>query len=109
MPVKLKLNDFSARSFSFPFLLFKAFEIQLQRTVQLLMSRNQCLKPTRVTRLDEFSPSGRFFSFGGFMKSTAVPENFGLLFSKVKVIYYFWQKWVWLRFGQISHKLIWSL
>jgi hypothetical protein len=44
--------------------------------------------PTSVTRLGEFSPTGRLFPFGGFIENHRNGPNFVLLFYTVKVIYF---------------------
>jgi hypothetical protein len=52
--------------------------------------RQQSLREqNRVTRLDEFSPLGRLFTLGIFLKITEVGQNFCATFSTVKSMYYF--------------------
>jgi hypothetical protein len=54
-------------------------------------SKNACTL-YRVTRLGEFSPIGRLFSWGKFSKITKRAQIFGIHFSKLKVMHYFRQK-----------------
>jgi hypothetical protein len=43
---------------------------------------NVCVNCSRVTRLGEFSPIGRLFSFGSFRKITKAAQNVALLFTQ---------------------------
>jgi hypothetical protein len=63
---------------------------------------------TRVTRLGEFSPIGRLFSFASILKITEVAQVLGLLFSKVPVSINLDKKLDGLHFGRLFQKLIWS-
>jgi hypothetical protein len=54
-----------------------------------------------VTRLGEFSPIGRLFSFNSFLKITKVANIFWPLFPTVKVYNKFWQKMDWAKFWAI--------
>jgi hypothetical protein len=54
---------------------------------------------SRVTRLAEFSPNVRVFTFSKFLKITEVAHIFVQLF---QMIHYFLQKWAGVRFGQFS-------
>jgi hypothetical protein len=54
----------------------------------------------RVTRLDEFSV---IMFVRQFLKIKKEAHIFGPVFSRVKVMFWFWQKW----FGRFFHKLIW--
>jgi hypothetical protein len=68
-----------------------------------------CALLWRVTRLGEFSPYGRAFTLGRFIKITKVTQNYGLFFSWVQITYVsICKKWVGLHFGRFLHKLIWS-
>jgi hypothetical protein len=49
----------------------------------------------RVTRFGEFSPVGRLFTMGIFVKITEITQ---ILFSTVKVMYKFSQKMIWATF-----------
>jgi hypothetical protein len=57
---------------------------------------------------------GRFFAYwpikccGQLLKITEVALAGGAVFSSVKVMHNFWQKWVGPHFGRFHHKLIWS-
>jgi hypothetical protein len=48
--------------------------------------------PTRVTRLGEFSPFGRLFSFGQFFGNYWSSPNLWGTFFTGKLVYKFWQK-----------------
>jgi hypothetical protein len=45
-----------------------------------------------VARLGEFSPIGRLFTLGNFVKNTEIAQIIGLLFSTVKAVHYFHKK-----------------
>jgi hypothetical protein len=53
----------------------------------------------RVTRLDDFSPIGRLFLFGQFLKITEEAKIMGVLFQRKNVVYYD-KKLVRLHFGR---------
>jgi hypothetical protein len=67
-----------------------------------------CRVENRVTRLGEFSLTGRLFTLGSFQKMAEVAQIFRLLYFTVKVMHLFWQKWIRLYIGLFFHKLIWS-
>jgi hypothetical protein len=56
-------------------------------------------KKARVTRLGEFSPTGRLFSMGSFFENYKSSPNLGATFSTEKVEHYFFKKWVGQHFG----------
>jgi hypothetical protein len=63
----------------------------------------------RVTRLGEFSPIGRLFTLGSFLKITKVAHIFGAsFFPRKKGCVDFSKKWLGLHFERIFQKLIWS-
>jgi hypothetical protein len=53
----------------------------------------------RVTRLGEFSPNGRLFSLGCYMKITEASHIYWLLYSMVKLKHKLKQKYVGQHFG----------
>jgi hypothetical protein len=54
--------------------------------------------PNRVTRLNEFSPIGRLFAVGSFLKITEAAIIFKLPFSAVKVMHKCRQKTGWAKY-----------
>jgi hypothetical protein len=60
------------------------------------------------TRLDKFTPIRRLVTLGCSLKISEVAQKFMLLFSMVKVTYFFCPKMGWATFWAIFHKFIWG-
>jgi hypothetical protein len=56
---------------------------------QQTLGQNFFLHTSRVTRLGEFIPIGRLFSFGSFLKITEGAHFFGYFYSTYKSMYYY--------------------
>jgi hypothetical protein len=57
----------------------------LTKTLAIIFEQDQVIN--RVTRFGEFSPNGRLFTLGSFLKITGVAHNFWANFYAIKVMH----------------------